>query len=369
MNPSESLKELPSGSIAVTEATDEEEAGEVDPPAEPEGAQSPSVLNDAGLQLESGEYQLASAQSEMSEEEREEEVVAVIAHPWVVLRSGSIIPLKMEVQPDGEVPTEYNVTYTLPPFELNVDPPGEEPQFVGMEATASAIVNGYCGFYTDPTKSRSPCGDFAVNRAAAYAEYFGNPDHDRNTYYHDYGENNCTNFVSQILARGHMSFMRAFTHGDGSWWYFNTNLPYPLPDHKDTESWRDADVLPRHLWQYGLANIDPSNQPTGWGKGDILAENWYRDGKGHFNHLQFVVGTRQGFSAREPLIANESAPKSANYSHKPWPEVRKRINEENPEGWNRVPLTVVHTTANYGEKGAKKHDPDNLYGPNGVFKG
>ena len=93
------------------------------------------------------------------------------------------------------------------------------------------------------------------------------------------------------------------------------------------------------------------------------------DGKGTFNHLQFVVGTKQPRnSPREPLIANESEPQSANYSAKPWIQVKERIDQEHGAGnWNRVPLTVTHTVANPDEKGAKKHAPENLYGPNGIF--
>jgi len=155
---------------------------------------------------------------------------------------------------------------------------------------------------------------------------------------------------------------------DGYWWYRNLmkNGGLYWNENESTESWRVADILPRHLWQYGLAVIDSSNQPSGWTQGDILAENWYRDGKGTFNHLQFVVSTQQGAQGREPLIANESEPESANYGHKPWARVKERIAEENPEGWNRVPLAVKHTIAKWQEK---LHDPDNLYGPNGVFGG
>jgi hypothetical protein len=127
--------------------------------------------------------------------------------------------------------------------------------------------------------------------------------------------------------------------------------------------------LPRHLWQYELAIIDPSNQPSGWGQGDIIAYNWYHDGKGEFNHLNFVVGTQQTPSGRDPLIANSSAPEQYNFPHRPYSVVREEITREFQREWTRVPLTVIHTIANWDEPGAKKRAPANLYGPDGVFNG
>ena len=161
--------------------------------------------------------------------------------------------------------------------------------------------------------------------------------------------------------------MRAFEHGDGSWWYFNTGLSSPLPDHDDTRSWRVADELPRHLWQYGLVHIDPVQQPWGWTRGDILAEDWYgENGKGAFNHLQFVVGTTNSGNSREPLIAIGSG-QGHNYPHKAWQIVRKRIEEEEGgAGWTRAALAIKHTNANLQEK---QHAPENLYGPIGLFNG
>lgn len=353
LNPDESLVELPSGAVAITRAGTEGEAtGETLELSEPEAFQAKEALNDAGVQLEVGEYQLVSAEAETSEE-----VVAVIAQPWVILKQGSIMPLKMEVQSDVEVPTEYTVSYTLPAFEPNFT-----PEAVVTEASASAVVNGRC-------LEGSPCGSFDVEAAAKYAEYWGNEAHSRNPYYHDFGSNNCTNFISQILSRGKMSYMRAFEHGDGSWWYQRAQHPKGTYDY--TESWAVANILPRHLWQYGLAVIDSSNQPSGWSAGDILAEDWYgTDGKGNFDHLQFVVGTfLPSGGSREPLIANESS-SGSNYSHLRWLTVKERIEaaEGTPDhaGWNRVPLAVKRTIAN---RDAKLHDPANLYGPGGVFSG
>jgi len=343
----ESLVKLPSGAIAVTRPAE----GEVEGTAEfskPEGAETPKALTDAEIQLMSSEYQLAEAQSETSAE-----VIAVIARPWVVLNQGGVVPAKIELTTTS-VPTEYNVTYTLPPFEPNYFPEADV-----MEASASAVVNGQC-------LSGSPCGTFNVDRAVKYARQYAPT---RNLYYVDYGDNNCTNFLSQVLTRGEMSFMRAFENGDGSWWYkrytdiASTSFYYK---YDDTESWRLADKLPRHLWRFGLAVIDSSQQPSGWTAGNIVAEDWFgTNGKGDINHVQFVDGTAvSAGGVREPTISNSSSP-DASYSGLPWAKVKRRIEDAHGSDWTRFSLDVKHTIASLREK---KHDPDNLYGPSGLFQ-
>jgi sugar lactone lactonase YvrE len=353
------LEKLPSGAIAIVKATEEKSEGVAELP-EPQDVQSPEALNNAATQLETEEYQLASAQAETNHE-----VIAIIAEPWIVLRRERIIPVPIEIAPIEEIPTEYVIHVIMPADEEQA---AFFPVYLRLDATASASVNGYCA-------DQSPCGDFDSLAGTLYATFWGNPVHDgaRNPHYHDYGADNCTNFLSQILRDGNVKFMRAFDHGDGSWWYHNNfkNGQYADPEGygwDTTESWRLADKLPRHLWQYGLAHIDPVQDPWGWTRGDILAEDWYgTNGKGDFNHLQFVVGTNNSAGhSREPLIANESSP-GHNYSSLIWWRVRERIQyDQASSGWTRVAIAMKHTKANLNDK---KHDPDNLYGPGGLFNG
>ena len=174
------------------------------------------------------------------------------------------------------------------------------------------------------------------------------------------------------MAHGGMTYMRFGEYEEGSWWVHKIGQGFSAY-FEYTTSWINADVFPRHLWQYGLADIDTSNQSSGWQTGDILAEDWYYDGKGNFNHLQFASGTQTPpGKPREPLIANSSEPAEDNYAAKPWSEVKKRIQQEmnaHNSDWNRVPLVPKHRFAIWNEKGAKKHDPGNLYTANGVFQG
>lgn len=119
-------------------------------------------------------------------------------------------------------------------------------------------------------------------------------------------------------------------------------------------------MLPRRLWRFGLAHIDPVQDPRGWTKGNILNYDWIdSDGKGNINHLSFVVGTQNLASGREPMIANHSS-QGANYSNLLWRVVKKRIEEAHGSQWTRFALAAKHRAAN---PKAKKHDPDNLYDP------
>ncbi|MGC1852879.1 MAG: amidase domain-containing protein [Solirubrobacterales bacterium] len=347
------LVELPSGAVAlVQDPLDGEPIEETGEAPVPKDAETEKALTDAAIQLENSEYQLAQAQ-----EETTQEVVAVIAQPWVVLSESVIVPAKIEILPDVQVPIEWEVEVTLPQaaIEAQVYPVG-----LAMEFLSSFAANGKC------EKNQSPCGTPDLDRAARYAVYWGNEDHNhaRNNNYWDYGSNDCTNFISQILRAAGTKFMRYRFHGDGSWWAYSNIPPFGPPEYDDSESWKLADELPRHLWRFGLAHIDPVQQPWGWTKGNIIATDWFgTNGKGDINHLLFVVGTRDNGGQREPLLANHS---TDSYSDKSWVVVKKRIEDAEGSNWTRFALAVKHTNANLNEK---KHAPQNLYGPGGLFHG
>ena len=357
----EELVELDSGAIAIIEPDsgnhETEGSGELAEEPAPESLGDPEAIANAESQRENGEYEIAQATNETSGT-----VVAVIAEPWILLANDEIIPAHITIAPVIYEPNEYIVHVHMPPneWEAEVFP-------VQVVATASiSTASGSC------LHIHSPCGGPDLDAAAQYAVYWGNQSHlgARNPFYMNFGSNNCTNFISQILRAGGEKQMR-FGHKDNDAWWYHRQLPwspsfsfyYEAADFSPT--WTLADVLPRFLWQYGYVHIDPVNEPYGWTKGDIIAENWFADGYGEFNHLQFVVGTTGSGSGREPLIANESS-EGSNYSALRWSKVRERIQAAEPAGWERVPLAWKHTMANADEK---KHDPANLYGPNGVFNG
>jgi hypothetical protein len=352
LNPDENMIELPSGAVAITrEGT--EASGETVNLVKPEGMQSAAALNDAKLQLETAKYEVVKAEAETTEE-----VVIVIPPPWAFIGGGPIVPLKVEVLPDVETPTEFELVYEYPHLESR--PKAVIGEIYGAEGSAAWASQTY-------NCIESPCGQFVVSEAVRYAKAWGKAE--RNPNYPNEGANNCTNFLSQIMTHGGMAYMRYLEYGEGSWWVnkvgqgFGSYFEY-------SASWVNADLFPRHLWQYGLVDIDSSNEPSGWQTGDILAEDWYgTNGKGDFNHMQFVSGTQVAGGMREPLIANSSEPAEANYAQKSWASVKARIKEAEGNEWNRVPLVPKHRFAIWNQKGAKKHDPANLYNAGGVFQG
>jgi hypothetical protein len=370
------LIQLPSGAIAIVEPEIEGAGGEggqieVDQSAAPEGIGQPSSLADADSQREEGEYELALAGSEISGT-----VVAVIAEPWILLANEEIIPAHIEIAPVIEEPNEYIVHYRL------ILPTGEQAAAVyPVEATAIAsVLTGEGGCIL----RRSPCNEPDLASASKYAEFWANPNrvvnvmeaykvYARNPFYENFGANNCTNFISQILRAGGEKWMRWDHSGSEAWWY-KREVPWEPENELEwygpafhSRNWPLADELPRFLWQYGYVHIDPVDEPWGWTQGDILAESWFSDGGDEFNHLQYVVGTTiPPGGTREPLIANSSEPREANYGALRWSVVKGRIQSEEPSGWARVPLAWKHTEANADEK---LHDPANLYGPGGVFHG
>jgi tripartite motif-containing protein 71 len=349
LNPDENMVELPSGAVAITR-DGTEATGETAEVLEPEGMQTPAVLADAQLQLETAQYEVTEAESETTEE-----VIMVIPPPWALISGGSIIPLKVEVLPDVQIPTEFELVYVYP--RLEPSPEAVIGEIYGVEGSAGYASSG-C--------TQSPCGDFVVSEAVQYAKRWGKPE--RNPEYPNFYENNCTNFLSQIMTHGGMGYMRQYEKGQGSWWVKKIVTPKGT-GFESTESWRLADKFPRHLWEYRLADIDTSNESSGWQTGDILAEDWYgTGGKGDFNHVQFVSGTRTPpGQPREPLIANSSEPDSANYAEQPWIQVKARIAEEQPDGWNRVPLVPKHRFAKWDTQNTRP--PAALYDSNGVFPG
>jgi sugar lactone lactonase YvrE len=356
--PGDEIVKLPSGALAIVNPNAEESEGTVQAPPKPET--TPQELPDVEAQIEESEYQLISASHETSYE-----VVAVIAQPWVVLAQGEIVPALIEVAPDTETPNEFEVVVSVPEFDAE-EQWEEKAAMLVATASASSALSGHC------PSGESPCGQINFTRAANYAKYWGNEEHNggwNSKHYPDFGSNNCTNFISQVLRAGKAKFMRAFEKGDGSWWYRNLVPEGQLwhNGHEETESWIVADILPRHLWQYGLAHIDPVNQPWGWTVGDILAYDWFgENGVGNFDHLNFVVGgINPANGPNEPLIANSSS-QGHRYGSKRWSRVKEAIEEAQGHEWTRVPLAVKYAKADRNEK---KHAPQNLYGPNGVFQG
>lgn len=98
--------------------------------AQPAGAETPASLNNTQLQLENGEYELSTAQ-----EYTAENVVAVIAQPWVLDSAGQTVPAYLTVAED---------TVTINIWEPETEEPNEvidPPYLVVTEVVSSGMAS------------------------------------------------------------------------------------------------------------------------------------------------------------------------------------------------------------------------------------
>jgi hypothetical protein len=176
----------------------------------------------------------------------------------------------------------------------------------------------------------SPCGTYDRYSAIAYAKKRTSG---RNPAYQAFA-NDCTNFMSQILRAGGMQFMREYEHGQGSWWMRNILPSGHIPVWGSTDSWPLADVLPRHLMEYGLAHLvsDPR-------LGDLLIYNWH-DGGPEYDHLNYITNK---VPSGDVLIVQHSTdyPNPKSYANYFYP----RAHRDHPR-FQRFVLRIDHTGAN-----------------------
>lgn len=206
----------------------------------------------------------------------------------------------------------------------------------------------------------SPCGRFDVLGALTYTWAWTKHAGDHNPHFANFGGEggNCTNFVSQVLYAGGMGFMGEYGHGKGAWWYRDalgapgSGVTYPYSPELErypiqrefTSSFVNADELPRHLYEYGLA--DPvSADPRRWRPGDLIFEDFFSHRSQRFDHAQIVFALRRG----QPIIAQESGDRT--YHDLPWTIVSGLITRQYGRygrGWSLVVLRPRYKWANVG---------------------
>jgi hypothetical protein len=326
LDPGETIEQLTSGALAIVDTT-VEDPGPCDVPDAPAEGTSFEALADAQTQMAQSAHDLCEAENQVDDGW----VRGIIAPPIAEDQAGHPIPVTLETYPIPDVPTQIVLNLVLP-----------EPPVTGKVLAVASSARNWKLCKNKP----SPCGYFSRGKAVDYAVHWSGPEGTntyRNPQYHDYGGNNCTNFISQALGAGGMKMMRAFDHGYGSWWHKSSNIAFT---GDDTESWRLVDKHGRHFWEYGLVNPG-SYSPSDWKPGDLIIMNWFNDND-EFDHYQIVTGIRNGV----PLMAQES---TKNYSRLPWPDVKRRVADPDlgnhghlGEGWNYRVLRIVHSKANIG---------------------
>lgn len=164
------------------------------------------------------------------------------------------------------------------------------------KAGTTGVTTGILGPHTHETvtvyckKTKRACGEwnhinteFAYQYARAYA-------HNRNDTYPFFEEEDCANYVSQLLHAGGMEFLGAYEHVKNAWW---TEAATPalesigLHTHNvDTESWSVAEALYYELLNTGLAHPLRSGETPH--AGDVVFFHWFPS-KGLINHVGMIV--------------------------------------------------------------------------------
>jgi Concanavalin A-like lectin/glucanases superfamily/Putative amidase domain/WD40-like Beta Propeller Repeat len=114
-----------------------------------------------------------------------------------------------------------------------------------------------------------------------------------NEAFYKFSEDDCTNFVSQLLFAGGMEMLRAFEKGKDSWWakpplkrYAETELPPPV--HSYSTSWARAETLYHQLRNTGVAvPLKPGQTAHA---GDIVFFHWnFEPASARINHVGMIV--------------------------------------------------------------------------------
>ncbi len=167
---------------------------------------------------------------------------------------------------------------TLPP------PPGEERitdvTRGKLGPHARAAVHQAC------SQSRKVCGtwnDINTKSAYAYAKrYYKN----HNPEYYYYEEDDCTDYMSQLLWAGGFQFLRAGEEIENAWWTYDSSAYFGLLPPHHAKAWAAAEALYHELRNNGLARPLKSGEVPQ--AGDLVFFHWY-PARAAINHVGMIV--------------------------------------------------------------------------------
>jgi hypothetical protein len=287
----EALRQLADGSVAVVAQTDptylysdladlpgitpsaSSDPGEASTPPSNPGPAAPYDSVATPVANSSGSSQLASAADTSAQINRSDRalavaaplqtasqwIIAVIRAPWAVDANGQALPTALSV---------HNDTITMTVLHR------------GRTSAYPVIADPDM---SDCAPGHSPCGDFNISKAVAYAWQWRDS---RNPSYPAF-EKDCTNYLSQIMRAGNMELMREADRGKGSWWFKRGFLIHPWVT---THSWSVSQDFVHHMLAYGLMVYHRGD----YRPGDVLAWVWNSDSNTEIEHLNFVQTVRNG---------------------------------------------------------------------------
>ena len=204
------------------------------------------------------------------------------------------------------VPKEINKLVTLEVIQDQiVDPASEDNQPPFMTQAPLSQPNNV--LHNNRSK-RSTASNMFTNKAGlnylkaiAYAQEWTDPAHkdSMNPDFPVFGENNCTNFVSQALYAGGLPT----TYGTSVDVWNKTKWTWNLAGIAGaTHTWSGADNNYHYMKDYSGA-FTVENNPWDVGQGGLIYADW--DGDGNINHAMIVVGYIKGPNPT-PIICQKS---------------------------------------------------------------
>jgi hypothetical protein len=241
------------------------------------------------------------------------------------------------------VPTEGSGEATiLPP------PPGEERitdvTRGKLGPHARAAVHQAC------SQSRKVCGNWSyINTEFAY-DYAKRFYKNHNPEYYYYEEDDCTDYVSQLLWSGGFALLRVGEEIENAWWTYDSSENFGLFPPHHAKAWSAAEYLYHELRNNGLAR--PLKPGEILSAGDLVFFHWYPE-KAAINHVGMIVAGNNHNPSTEIYTSHTS--------NRLWPITREYENighylhELNPHisptedtrglHWNWYILRPIHLAA------------------------
>ena len=193
-----------------------------------------------------------------------------------------------------------------------------------------------------PSGPPATCGPpLNTGNALRYVDkYYGKGKN--NAHYGIDDDNDCTNFVSQVLWAGGMRLRRAYEAGPDSWWFWRFPNGLRKGSEEHTESWVRFDSLRDQLLHLGLGRRIPI---SGLRAGDLIFYDW-GGGNGHAVTVRRVTRNNAWLCYHSNNDCRWRRPRSP----KDEESFEGVMNYEKDDNAHRVGVRIVATAANIHSK-------------------
>jgi hypothetical protein len=174
----------------------------------------------------------------------------------------SALPVEKYTGPIGTDPADVGTDAPLDDAEKNEDLTWQDPELTETQVAGSAPTGADAKEQDEGTAAKMPAGGVTIMARPknmcypcmvdyAYKHY-----KNYNKNYRVFKNNDCTNFISQIMRHGGWKYDWGWYRSNSNWWYSDTNQTHTWAG---AENWsKFAPKRTRHLanvWSMGLADV------------------------------------------------------------------------------------------------------------------